>query len=108
MPEKNNRASFEQEVRLRVYKDPTFRKQLLADPRATTMKVASELKMDPKIFQTYKQIHIHEEKADELSISIPAARKNEQQGSADSQRVGDACTTSCPTDYTGFCPVATC
>ncbi len=105
MTKKNNRSDLEHEVRMKAYKDPEFRKNLLAHPKETLKKVSQNLGMDSKILDHYNHVHIIEEKPGELHVSIPVPSKTDKPGNGGS--LNDACTTSCPTDYTGFCPIAT-
>lgn len=103
MSEKNIRAHLESEVRTRALKDPKYREQLLADPIKTMKGTAKEIGIDPKVLDTCKTIHIHEEKPGELHLGIPSRAKSTKPVEDDDCPGGGS--SGCPSYYTCGCSV---
>ena len=103
MTQKMLRAKLESELRMRSFKDPEFRKALIADPKKTMQKVSSELGMDPQILDHFKHIHIHQEKPGELCVGIPASSATTPLKESHSPTLGTCNFETCSPDYTSFC-----
>lgn len=71
MDKKKNRWDFQRAVAVKALKDPTFKKQLLANPKEALKAVLKEQNMDPKSVDQYTNIQVHQEKPGELFLSIP-------------------------------------